>query len=219
MSTITMSISSIGPTTATPSAPSAPLPRSCASRARSSTAASTGWSAAIISSEDLHVRDNLTFGSQYGPFAACRIVALVAANPALRNPAAPGCLSPTGTATLNGAFGAAAPVIIAGLNRLSTVVNVGDNSANYFQDSTNWALFTHNIFNITDTLSLTLGLRYTNENKDFSATFNNTNTICATQQAFFANFLSGGATPLPGGGVTATAGRQPPGASPRASST
>jgi len=151
-----------------------------------------------FSNEELQVRDNLTFGSQYGPFAACRIVSLVSANPALRNPALPGCLSPTGTATLAGAFGAAAPVIIAGLNRLSTVVNVGDNNANYFQDSRNWALFTHNIFNITDTLSLTLGLRYTNENKDFAANFNNTNTICPTQQAFFSNFLPGGATPLPG---------------------
>lgn len=148
--------------------------------------------------EDLHVRDNLTFGSQYGAFAACRLVATINPNPALRNPAAPGCLSPTGIATLGGAFGpAAAPIFIAGLNRLSTVNNVGDNFANYFQNSTNWAIFTHNIFNITDTLSLTIGLRYTNENKDFSANFNNNNTICPTQQAFFAPFLTGGATPLP----------------------
>ena len=48
-----------------------------------------------FASEDLHVRDNLTFGTQYGAFAACRLVATVSPNPALRNPAAPGCLSPT----------------------------------------------------------------------------------------------------------------------------
>ncbi len=154
-----------------------------------------------FSSEDLQVRDNLTFGAQYGPFAACRLVSTVSASAALRDPAAPGCMSPAGRATLTGAFGAAAPVILAGLDRLSTVRSLGDNDANYFQESRNWAVFTHNIFNITDTLSLTLGLRYTNENKDFSATFNNSNTICPTQQAFFANFLSGGATPLPGSGV------------------
>jgi iron complex outermembrane receptor protein len=148
-------------------------------------------------SEDLHVRDNLTFGSQYGAYAACRLVTLISANPALRNPAAPGCLSATGIATFGGAFGAAAPVMIAGLNRLSTVNNVGDNAANYYQDSTNWAVFTHNIINFSDNLSLTLGLRYTHENKDFSATFNNTNTACPTQQAFFAPFLTGGATPFP----------------------
>ena len=62
----------------------------------------------------------------------------------------------------------------------------------------NWAIFTHNIFNITDTLSLTIGLRYTHESKDFDANFNNTNTACPAQQAFFAPYLTGGATPLPG---------------------
>ena len=150
-----------------------------------------------FSNENLVVRDNLTFGSQYGAFAACRLVATINPNPALRAPAAPGCLSPTGIATLGGAFGAAAPVFIAGLNRLSTVNNVGDNNANYFQRSRNYAFFTHNIIKLTDTLSVTLGLRYTNENKKFRATFNNTNTICPTQQAFFAPYLTGGATPLP----------------------
>ncbi len=131
------------------------------------------------------------------PADACRLVATINANPALRAPAAPGCLSATGIATLGGAFGAAAPVFIAGLNRLSTVNSVGDDDANYLQDSSNWAIFTHNIFKISDELSLTLGARYTSEHKEFSANFNNTNTICPTQQAFFAPFLTGGATPLP----------------------
>jgi iron complex outermembrane receptor protein len=147
--------------------------------------------------EKLHVRDNLTFGSQYGAFSACGMVARVSPVAALRNPAAPGCLSPVGRATLTGAFGAAAPVLLAGLDRLSTVNNVGDNVSNYYQKSRNFAVFTHNIFNITDQLSLTLGLRYTNENKDFRATFNNSNTICPTQQAFFSPFLPGGAAAFP----------------------
>ena len=147
--------------------------------------------------EDLHVRDNIRFGSQYGAFASCRLVATVNPNPVLRNPAAPGCMSAAGRATLTGAFGAAAPIILGGLDRLSTVNNVGDNFSNYFQDSTNWAIFTHNIFNITDQLSLTVGLRYTSENKDFSATFNNSNTVCPVQQAFFSPFLTGGAAALP----------------------
>jgi iron complex outermembrane receptor protein len=152
---------------------------------------------AYYANEDLHVRDNLTFGNQYGAFAACRIVATVNPNPVLRNPTLPGCLSPAGRATLTGAFGAAAPIILGGIDRLSTVNNVGDNFANYFQDSTNWAVFTHNIINFTEQLSLTLGLRYTSEHKDFSANFNNTNTICPTQQAFFSPFLPGGAAALP----------------------
>ena len=36
----------------------------------------------------------------------------------------------------------------------------------YDQTSNNWALFTHNIFEITDGLKLTLGLRYTHETKE-----------------------------------------------------
>jgi outer membrane receptor protein involved in Fe transport len=155
-----------------------------------------------FASEDLEVSDNLRFGSQYGAFAACRLVATVSPNPVLRNPAAPGCLSPAATApgspfSATGALGTAGPLFASGLVRLSTVNNVGDNVATYNQDSTNWAIFTHNIFNITDNLSLTVGLRYTHERKEFDASFNNTNTICPTQQAFFAPFLTGGATPLP----------------------
>jgi len=152
-----------------------------------------------FASEDLHVRDNLLFGSQYGAFASCRLVATINPNPVLRDPAAPGCLSPTGIAVLSGpgGLGAAFPIFQAGLNRLSTVNNMGDNFSNYFQESRNWAIFTHNIFNITDNLSLTLGFRYTSENKDFSANFNNSNTVCPVQQAFFAPFLTGGAAPLP----------------------
>jgi outer membrane receptor protein involved in Fe transport len=152
--------------------------------------------------EDLHVRDNLRFGTQYGAFAACRLVATVSPVAVLRNPAAPGCLSPAATApgspfSATGALGGAGPIFAAGLQRLSTVNDVGDDDANYFQGSRNWAIFTHNIFNITDALSLTLGLRYTSENKDFRANFNNTNTACPVQQAFFSPFLTGGATALP----------------------
>ena len=150
-------------------------------------------------SENLHVRDNLTFGSQYGAFASCRLVATISPNPALRSPAAPGCLSPAGRATISGAFGGAGPAI----HRRAQPPQHGQQCrrqqfANYFQDSSNWALFTHNIFHITDTLGLTIGARYTHENKDFSANFNNTNTVCPTQQAFFAPFLTGGATPVAG---------------------
>ncbi|MDB5691586.1 MAG: TonB-dependent receptor [Alphaproteobacteria bacterium] len=148
------------------------------------------------SHEDLTVRDNLKFGTQYGEFAACRLVATI--SPAIpRDPNSPGCSNAVTRATLAGALGGAAPIIQAGLDRLSTVNNLGDNPSSYYQKSENWAIFTHNIFNITDKVALTIGLRYTHERKDFRATFNETNTICPTQQAFFSNFLAGGATPLP----------------------
>jgi outer membrane receptor protein involved in Fe transport len=162
--------------------------------------------------EDLHVADNTRFGTQYGAFAACRIVATVNPAAALRNPANPGCLSPGGRAVLTGAFaplGPAGGLIIQGIDRLSTVNNVGDVRANYYQDSTNYAFFTHNIIKITDKLSLTLGARYTNEKKEFEADFNNNNTICPAQQAALGPLLVNPAIPaatrtLIGGIVTLT---------------
>ncbi|HEY0626750.1 MAG TPA: TonB-dependent receptor [Allosphingosinicella sp.] len=162
--------------------------------------------------EDLHVADNLQFGSQYGAFAACRIIATVNPAAVLRNPANPGCLSTAGRAALSAQLaplGPAGAAILAGIDRLSTVNNVGDNRADYYQNSKNWALFTHNIINITDQLSLTLGARYTSESKDFNADFNNTNTICPTQQAALGPLLGNALIPastreLIGGIITLT---------------
>jgi iron complex outermembrane receptor protein len=152
--------------------------------------------------EDLHVADNTTFGSQYGAFAACRLVATANPTAALRDPTRAGCLSPTGRAVLLGqvpgttpAFGPFTAAAVAGLDRLSTVNNVGDIRANYRQDSENYAFFTHNIFNITDTIALTLGARYTNETKKFAADFNNNNTICPVQQAALGPVLATIANP------------------------
>ena len=157
----------------------------------------------FYSREKLQVADNTTFGSQYGAFAACRVVANVSPAAVLRNPSAPGCLSPTGLATLNGALGAGAAPIIAGLNRLSALNNLGSTRDTYNQDSQNYAFFTHNIFKITDRLSLTLGVRYTHEKKDFDANFNNNNTVCPTQQAALGPLLANpGLAALAGGIIT-----------------
>ena len=49
----------------------------------------------------------------------------------------------------------------------------------YDQTSNNWALFTHNIFEITDGLKLTVGVRYTNERKEMDAHLTDNNLICA----------------------------------------
>ncbi|MBB5684345.1 TonB-dependent receptor [Sphingobium boeckii] len=155
--------------------------------------------------EKLQVVDNIKFGSQYGAFAACRIVATVNPAAVLRDPTAPGCLSAAGRVTLTNAFGAAAPLMIGGIDRLSTVNNVGDVRSVYNQQSENYALFTHNIINITDTLNLTLGARYTHEKKDFDADFNNNNTICPAQQAALGPLLGNPAlAALAGGIVTLT---------------
>ncbi len=160
----------------------------------------------FFSNEKLRVSDNIQFGNQYGAYAACRLVVLLSPNALLRDTTQPGCLGTTPQAALGGAtgrqaisgsLGAAAPIFLAGLDRLSTVNNVGDNISNYYQRSRNYAFFTHNVIRFTDSLNLTLGIRYTNEDKKFRAAFNNNNTVCPTQQAFFAPYLTGGLTPLP----------------------
>jgi outer membrane receptor protein involved in Fe transport len=158
----------------------------------------------FYSREKLTLVDNVVFGANYGAFAACRLVAT--ANPAafLQNQNNPGCLGTTPIAALGGVtarqalganFGALAGNVLAGLDRLSTLNSLGDQRSVYRQDSENYAFFTHNIFNITDTLSVTLGLRYTRESKDFRANFNNNNTVCPAQQQNLSQLIANPAVP------------------------
>ena len=158
----------------------------------------------FYSHEKLRLVDSSRFGTQYGAFASCRLVATASPVVALQNQANPGCLSTTPQAALGGAngrqalganFGTLAPAVLAGLDRLSTINNLGDTRTNYRQTSENYAFFTHNIFNVTDTLAVTLGVRYTHEAKDFSATFNNNNTVCPVQQANLSPLLANAAVP------------------------
>lgn len=65
-------------------------------------------------------------------------------------------------------------------NLTSPLLSLNGASLNdsYRQTSNNWALFTHNIFSITDQLKLTVGARYTHEKKSLDASFLDNNTIC-----------------------------------------
>ena len=74
----------------------------------------------------------------------------------------------------NPGFGSIAAVLgMPGFNQADVVL---DDS--WRQKSDNWALFTHNIFSITDTLKLTAGLRFTHEKKKLSGDLNDNNTLC-----------------------------------------
>lgn len=144
----------------------------------------------FFANEELTVRDNLRFGNQYGRFANCRIIS-GGGLAGLYSPTSPLCVAPgVGPATLAAATGASGADIVAGFTALDSLNDRGTTNDSYFQDGTNWALFTHNIVNITDSLALTLGLRYTNDEKDFSATFGNDNTVCTTVQGLLLDDLS-----------------------------
>ena len=84
----------------------------------------------------------------------------------------------TSTAFTTPAFGAATPLILASIDRLGTLNNLGTTRDVYRQNSKSFALFTHNIIKLTDNLSFTAGLRWTQERKRFDATFGNNNTVC-----------------------------------------
>ena len=146
--------------------------------------------------EKLRVTDNLRFGEDYGTFVSCRLA--IALQPSLGgivgtvpDPTQQNCFSPAafGVIQSGAVFGAATPAIVAGINNLSTISDAGGTGDVYNQKSENFALFTHNIFHITDTVDLTLGLRYTNETKDFDALFGNDNTVCPTNRAMLSPLL------------------------------
>lgn len=137
----------------------------------------------FYANEKLTVRDNLRFGNQYGRFATCRLIS-GGGLAGLYSPTNPFCVTPgVGPATISGASGLSGPDILAAFSRLDSLNDLGTTNDRYFQNGTNWALFTHNIVHITDTLDLTLGLRYTSDKKKFNATFGNDNTACTTIQS------------------------------------
>ncbi|GGO90061.1 TonB-dependent receptor [Stakelama pacifica] len=161
----------------------------------------------FYANEDLTVRDNLRFGTQYGAFAPCRIVNAI--NPALASPLSTGCLSAFGRGALRaanggaGAFGPATGLIFAGLDNLAQINDRGTIRDVFKQNSESFAIFTHNIVHLTSKLDLTLGLRYTDETKKLDAAFQNDNTMCATNRQLMSPLLA--SAPLAGlaGGIIA----------------
>ncbi len=126
-------------------------------------------------------------------------------NPTCFNPASAGGLFPFAgpNATALAAFAGldlsagggpnfgAAPFTNSGFTNLAIASGAGALTFNgvelddsFDQKSTNWALFTHNIFEITDGLKLTLGARYTRERKKIEMDLRDNNALCAFYAAF-----------------------------------
>lgn len=78
-------------------------------------------------------------------------------------------------------FGGPAPAPdYTNINGQDISIRNGDGADDRFRtESTSFALFTHNTWSMSDRTRATLGLRYTNEEKDFSGTVRTTGTGCA----------------------------------------
>ena len=154
----------------------------------------------FFANEDLTVKDNLKFGSQYGRFASCRIISGGGLAFAY-DPTSVGCINPALRPNVSGAFGAAGPTILAGFDRLDTLNNMGSTVDTYQQNDSNYAFFTHNILHLTSKLDFTFGVRWTHDRKNFNATFGNNNTVCPAQQAALIPFLSNAGLAAVAGGL------------------
>ncbi|MGY4396756.1 iron complex outermembrane receptor protein [Sphingomonas sp. UYAg733] len=140
----------------------------------------------FYSDEKFRGKSNLRFGSQYGRFATCRIIS-GGGLAGLYSPTSPGCVAPgVGPATLAAVGGAD---VAAGFLTLDGINNRGSTVDRYNQNSRSFAAFTHNIIHLTSKVDLTLGLRYTDERKRFSATFGNDNVGCTTLQSTLTDDL------------------------------
>jgi outer membrane receptor protein involved in Fe transport len=82
----------------------------------------------------------------------------------------------------------------------SSLNNVGLNDR-YNQKSDNWALFTHNIFEITPGLDLTVGARYTHERKTLAAAFADNNNLCTALSGTSLQQLACVIPSVPGGSL------------------
>ena len=136
---------------------------------------------AYYANEDLKLADSLRFGEDYGQFATCR---LITGSPlaGVYSPTSPSCINPLGRPGVSAAFGLAGPTMLAAIDALGAMSDTGSTGDIYKQNSKNWALFTHNIFHVTDKLDVTVGLRYTHESKKLNAEFNNDNQTCLDNQ-------------------------------------
>jgi outer membrane receptor protein involved in Fe transport len=159
---------------------------------------------AYYANEKLRVRDNITYGSQYPIWANC-LTALNFAGltgvSALANPASPTCFNSTVAAAILPAIPASQRPVLAAFARLGVFAAPAFTNSGYTnlaaasgfpglslagvaeddqwnQRSNNWALFTHNIFSITEQLKLTVGARYTHEKKTLSGDLTDNNTLC-----------------------------------------
>ena len=168
-----------------------------------------------FANEKLFHTDQLRFGQDHTRYANCLIAnSFNASAPGILSPSSPGCVDPAIAAAIAGnpaipaalrtpvsIFGGFAVPGLYGYDAVGALLGLPPGSLEgrgigldtYDQTSRNFAFFTHNVLNLTDRLSLTLGGRYTNERKTLDVDLNGTNTFCA---AIVPSPLAGLAAPV-----------------------
>lgn len=154
----------------------------------------------FATSEDIERGDSWYYGADYTPFLSFLLSArLNAANPALPiSPSTIGCYTRAGqtAAGFGGCLGTGGAVGGGGPG-----FGVGQGfEDNYTQESTSFALFTNNTWHVTEQFDITLGLRYTMDDKSLDGLQNNVNgngTACgaALANAGAIGAVLGAATP------------------------
>jgi outer membrane receptor protein involved in Fe transport len=164
---------------------------------------------AFYADEKLTRKDDLSFGADADPYFRELVRAsspTLAGFPGynLLNPFAQGFLIQqlTTNPLLAGVPAAAYPLVIGTIagQVVNTPLSNQGSSDVFKQDGKNYALFTHNIFKITDQLSVTLGARYTVDKKTLSADLTGP-ALCANYQGNIARLqaLAAAAAADPGG--------------------
>ena len=156
-----------------------------------------------FANEKLRVRDNLSYGAEADIFGRALLRTqhpMLATFPGF-NQLQPFVLAFANFQLANNPAFASVPAqfrpvianAIAARVSNTPLANTGSRDV-YHQNSRNFALFTHNIFRITDRVSATVGLRYTLERKTLEADlFSNTN--CGLYRQNIANLLAFAANP------------------------
>lgn len=133
-----------------------------------------------FANERLDTLDRLTYGADYQNYANGLIRASIPTFPGYQafSPFIAGATQARLVAA--GVPAAVAAAQAAALAPLVGNVNLSGNGQNdlFHQTSNNYALFTHNIFKVTETLKLTLGARYTWDSKEVTGQQQSTNPGC-----------------------------------------
>jgi iron complex outermembrane recepter protein len=143
---------------------------------------------AYYAREKLAVRDSLKYGKDFQSYANTLVGAsipgflgfnnLKASTQPLLRAALVGAGLPLATA--NATATALTPLVSPFIQDAPLANGSGTVLDAFNQTSNNWALFTHNTFNVTERLKLTVGARYTEEKKSLTGSLAASNTSCAT---------------------------------------